>query len=371
MFGFSTMVTVFIIGTHSYVFWRLRAAFGGGWWQVPVLLLFAGLAALLLLTRPPVRMAMPDVLYQCAHLWLGIMMITTVTFAGVDALRLVLYVTDRATGAAWLLPGARTAGMLALVLSVGLSAYAYWRAMTPVPAHLTLTSPTLRAGSPPLRVVAISDMHLATVIGPERLERMTRVIAAQKPDVVALVGDIVDSDMRGKRQEEELLRGVVPAEGGFAVLGNHEAYRGVTQAEDFLTRSGYRVLRGTSVTVRDIVIAGVDDPALGSSIQNEKALLQSLPQDRFILFLRHRPTNSPELAGLYDLQVAGHTHGGQIWPGRIFVRQVNGVSQGLSTISGDEGSSLLYVLNGAGFWGPPMRLGAQPDLLVLDIVPQP
>jgi hypothetical protein len=93
-----------------------------------------------------------------------------------------------------------------------------------------------------------------------------------------------------------------------------------------------------------------------------------LDSSNFILFLRHRPGYQIQLSGLYDLQLAGHTHGGQIWPGGIIAARVNRVRQGLTHKNGDAGKSLLYVMNGTGFWGPPMRIGSPPEVLVVDIV---
>jgi predicted MPP superfamily phosphohydrolase len=363
-----TTVTGLLVLAHCYIFWRLRAAFGGGWWQIPALLLFAAMIGLVLLSRRPLWTDLPEPLFKLGYLWLGCVMVSLSAFLCVDLLRLFLFVAAKVTGGPFLLTAGR-AGILALALSCGLSLYAYWRAMTPVPVFLSLASDKIAAGSAPLRVAAVSDIHLSRFVGPDRLERITRTIAEQSPDILVLLGDIVDMDMRGKEREAALLRGVAPREGAFAVLGNHEAYRGVGQAVDFLRRSGYTVLRNESVPVRGITIAGVDDPALGSGIPGEKALLQSLDRSRFILFLRHRPGGAAGLAGLHDLQLSGHTHGGQIWPGRLIVGRVHGVRQGLSRVRGTAGESLLYVLNGAGFWGPPMRFGATPEILVIDIIP--
>lgn len=368
MFSFMTMVTTILVLTHCYIFWRLRAAFGGGVWQILVLLVFVAMIGVVMASRPPIRAAVPGPLVKMGYFWLGLVMVSTLCFACVDAARILLWLAAKLSGGGPFLT-ARNAGILAVALSCCVSAYAYWRAMTPAPVFLEVASEKIPAGSAPLRIVAVSDIHLGPFIGHARLERVTRAIAEQKPDLLVLLGDVVDTDMNGRVRDEELLQDVAIPEKSFAVLGNHEAYRGVAQAQDFLRRSGYTVLRNRSADAGGIIVAGVDDPALGSSVAKERELLASLDQSRFILFLRHRPAPGPELAGLYDLQLSGHTHGGQIWPGRILVERIHNVSQGLSRIPGNGKESLLYVLNGAGFWGPPMRLGATPEVLVIDIIP--
>jgi predicted MPP superfamily phosphohydrolase len=114
----------------------------------------------------------------------------------------------------------------------------------------------------------------------------------------------------------------------------------------------------------------VDDPALprGAGEATEQALLASLPRDRFTILLKHRPTVEPQSRGLFDLQLSGHVHKGQIFPFNLITHLVYPVKMGLS---GDGAGSLLYVSRGSGTWGPPLRVLAPPEVTVIDLLPAP
>jgi hypothetical protein len=129
------------------------------------------------------------------------------------------------------------------------------------------------------------------------------------------------------------------------------------------------VLRGESVTVAGAInLAGVDDPAgpgVGSSDTGEKRLLSSLPKEKFVLFLKHRPSVDRESLGLFDLQLSGHVHCGQIFPFRLITRLFYPYVAGFYPLP--HGSS-LYVNRGSGTWGPPIRFLAPPEVTIVDIV---
>jgi predicted MPP superfamily phosphohydrolase len=369
--SFFSMLSMFLVIPHIYVFWRMRAAFGNGFWQLPVLLLFVGMLCLTAYGRNLFYTKSPTVSWVI-YLWMGLIVISALSFFLVDMARLFLFTAGKigSSGIADLIP-AKRGGFIAVALSLGLACFAYWQALNVRPVHLTLHTEKISLEKP-LRIAAISDLHLGRFVDHERLKRITGIIRDVKPDILVLVGDTVDSDMSRRDHDAALIKSVVPHGGGFAVLGNHEAYRGVSQAMAFLKRAGLQVLSNTSVNVLGITIAGVDDPALkhDPNLSEEAALLKGLDRSRFILFLRHRPGHQQKLSGLYDLQISGHTHGGQIWPGPVIVGKINGAAQGLSNMTGPAGQSLLYVLNGAGFWGPPMRLGTPPEVLVIDLAPK-
>lgn len=168
------------------------------------------------------------------------------------------------------------------------------------------------------------------------------------------------------------------------VLGNHEAYSGLQNSLDFTKAAGVQILRNEAAHAGGIVIAGVDDAMFlagrvkESAAIEEKAasdLLKTLDgeraRERFILLLRHRPGLYQKIAGLFDLQLSGHTHGGQIWPARYLAQRANGIASGLATLQGEHGESAIYVTLGTGVWGPPMRLFTPPEVTVIDLVRTP
>lgn len=157
--------------------------------------------------------------------------------------------------------------------------------------------------------------------------------------------------------------------GKFAVTGNHEFYAGLDRALAFTEKAGFTILRGEGITVSNALnVAGVDDPARGSyspeRTVSERALLAKLPQDKFTLFLKHQPVISSESLGMFDLQLSGHTHKGQIFPFNLVTKLYYRTHAGLSKV---KGNALLYVSRGSGTWGPPVRFLSPPVVTVIDI----
>jgi predicted MPP superfamily phosphohydrolase len=139
-----------------------------------------------------------------------------------------------------------------------------------------------------------------------------------------------------------------------------------------MQRAGFRVLRGEGVTVAGLInIVGVDDPTEnrfgpGRSL-SEKALLSRLPQDRFTLLLKHRPSIDQDALPFIDLQLSGHVHKGQIFPFSLVTKLVHPRHAGLYQVAQN---AYLYVSRGSGTWGPPIRFLASPEVTVIDLVPE-
>ncbi|MDR2137355.1 MAG: hypothetical protein LBO68_03615, partial [Synergistaceae bacterium] len=180
-----------------------------------------------------------------------------------------------------------------------------------------------------------------------------------------------------RQPEAELLSTHGARFGAFAVTGNHDFYSGAEQATAFIEGVGFSLLRDEQTEAAGLVIVGLDDPAkFGRGIFGPGHLPNlRLPEDKFVVLLNHRP-QVPEgvegkmggrMEGKIDLQLSGHTHGGQIWPFGYVVKWVNKHTQHLSY----RGDSAIYVSNGAGFWGPPLRFLTPPEVTVIDLVRKP
>lgn len=241
---------------------------------------------------------------------------------------------------------------------------------------LSVTSFDLRTGKLPhgvdsLRVVQITDLHLDPLSGFARLSRLVETVRAAAPDIVVATGDVTDGNLAGREREAELFHSLKPRYGFFAVTGNHDYYDGLDESLDFMRRAGMRVLRGEAAEAGGIVVEGADDRdhlARGEwgLTRSETLIVNTYSRNRgkFILLLRHRPIVETGTEGFFDLQLSGHTHGGQLFPlfsSRLFVR---GHSRGLKKL---RKGSMLYTSNGAGFVGPPVRLFAPPEIVVIDI----
>jgi hypothetical protein len=199
---------------------------------------------------------------------------------------------------------------------------------------------------------------------------MLAVVKRENPDLLVSTGDLVDGRLAQLPGLLEQFREIRPALGKVAVTGNHEFYVGLDGALAFTKGAGFDVLRGE---VRDVggvlTLVGVDDPAgrgfdLRGRSDGERDLMAGLSRDRFVLFLKHRPVIEEESLGLFDLQLSGHTHRGQIFPFNHVVDLYFSRSSGLH----DLGHSHIYVSRGSGTWGPPIRFLAPPEVTVIEIV---
>ena len=219
------------------------------------------------------------------------------------------------------------------------------------------------------RIAVVSDIHLGPLMGRAYTERIVAMINETAPDLVAIVGDVVDGTVEELGPAAEPLRDLHSREGTFFVTGNHEYF-----VEDPFSwprefeRLGVQPLRNENSLIRRgtaaLNLAGVND-IRGESRSDppdfDRALSGLDPSGPTIL-LAHQPVLIDEaVARGVDLQLSGHTHGGQMWPFHYIVRLVHPSIAGLSTVGGTQ----LYVTRGAGFWGPPVRIGAPPDITVI------
>lgn len=235
--------------------------------------------------------------------------------------------------------------------------------------RVRLTSPKVGRRARPFRVALISDVHLGVLVGPRRLARMVERVRTLDADVLLSAGDLVDGQADRVSLLVPLLDALRPRQGKFAVTGNHDYYVGIEHALDFHARAGFRVLSGTAVDIgEDIRIAGVDDPTgrrMGASSNvDERVPLGDGAPDRFTILLKHQPVLDARADGLFDLQLSGHVHQGQIFPFGWLVRLAYPVRTGLTRLAS---GGWLYVSRGTGTWGPPMRVGAPPEITLIEI----
>jgi uncharacterized protein len=221
------------------------------------------------------------------------------------------------------------------------------------------------------RIAVVSDIHLGPLAGRAHTERIVRMINETEPDLVAVVGDLVDGTVEELGPAAEPLRDLVSREGTFFVTGNHEYF--VEDPSSWLReleRNGVHPLRNENTLIRRgagaFTLAGVNDiaGAQHSDPPDFDRALSGADASGPTILLAHQPVMVDDAAGRgVDLQLSGHTHGGQMWPFHYLVRAVQPSLAGLSTV----GDTQLYVTRGAGFWGPPVRIGARPDITVVSL----
>ncbi|GIG89009.1 metallophosphoesterase [Plantactinospora endophytica] len=223
-----------------------------------------------------------------------------------------------------------------------------------------------------LRIATVSDIHIGPLTGRAHTERIVSIINRLDADLVAVVGDLVDGTVGELGPAAAPLRDLRSRYGSFFVTGNHEYYSGAEEWVVELDRIGLRVLqnRREEILARGgaLDLAGVNDPA-GEDLGNAAgpdfdAALGGRDPSRPVVLLAHQPINVYEAAKRgVDLQLSGHTHGGQIVPFSLLVGLQQPVVSGHATIDGTQ----LYVTNGAGFWGPPVRVGAPPQVTLVEL----
>lgn len=269
----------------------------------------------------------------------------------------------------WLTPPAglgRALAWLALAAALFTAGYGVLEARSLTLERLTLTTSKLPPERPRLVVAQVSDVHLGLIHGQQSLRRIVERIEAAQPDLVVSTGDLVDGNLFTEDGLYKLWAGLKPPLGKFAITGNHEFYAGLGQANAFLEHAGFTVLRNQAATVAGVLrLVGVDDPVIPGPRPDEAALLMSGPPGLFTLLLKHRPTVEDPSLGLFDLQLSGHTHRGQVYPFNYLTGAIYPMQEGLHRLA--RGSA-LYTSRGTGTWGPPMRVAAPPEVTIIEIV---
>ncbi len=279
-----------------------------------------------------------------------------------------------AGGGSGFLPGSYKVFIMTVIIPLAICAYAYYEALNIRVTNVHIHAAKLPEGTKELVIAQISDAHLGVIIGEERLKKITGLLREINPDMIVLTGDLVDQEVDNMDHLAGDLRSLTPPLGKYAVMGNHEFYAGVEKSSEFIKKSGVRLLRGEHINVRGIInIVGIDDPAgkpFGSKGESGVAsLVARCDPGLFTLFLFHRPPNSEDyITNLpIDLQLSGHTHGGQLFPFRFITRIFFPLKAGLYEINGRR----LYVSRGVGTWGPPLRFLTPPEIVVVRLTRDP
>ena len=258
--------------------------------------------------------------------------------------------------------------MTALIISLLIAVYGYFEANSVRTERIVVRTPKISRELGLIRIVQISDVHLGLIVREDRLGRILAVVKKAGPDMLVSTGDLVDGQISRRNGLAAMLQEITPRYGKFAVTGNHEFYAGIEQSLNFTKEAGFTMLRGNAAS-GPITVAGVDDPtakAFGlSPAISEKTLLQKLTGNAFILLLKHRPLVDKNSNGLFDLQISGHVHKGQIFPFSILTKIYYTVDAGYKKL---PGKAHLYVSRGSGTWGPPIRFLAPPEVTIIDLV---
>ena len=352
--GFIAILAL-VFALAGYVCWHLWRIAPQGWKLVVVGLfvlwmasMFAGFA---LTERVPVKLA--TVLYEVGNTWMIAFLYLLIVFILADVASLChlfpkTLLKDSAAGTI------SAIGIVTIILVLGAIHYPHkYR------EELTLT--TDKPLEKPLTIVLASDLHVGYHNRRAELARWVDLINAEKPDLVLIGGDIIDRSLRPVTEghyEEEFQRLEAPV---WTVLGNHETYAGLPQAEQFFQDAGIRVLKDSVAYFKGVDVIGRKDRS-----NPGRAALSDLAAglEGFTLLLDHQPNHleEAEQAGI-DFQFSGHTHRGQVWPVSWFTDAIFEKSWGHYR----KGGTRYYISSGLGLWGAKIRVGTRSEYLVLKL----
>ncbi len=261
----------------------------------------------------------------------------------------------------------RVVGGAAAAAALGTVGYGTYGVLNgPTVKRVTVPLAKLPRAAHGYRIAVVSDIHLSPVLGRGFAQKVVDTINGTQPDLIAVVGDLVDGSVKDLGPAAAPLAQLRARHGSFFVTGNHEYFSGAEQWVEEVRRLGLRPLENARTELAHFDLAGVNDVAGESEGQGPdfaKALGDRDPA-RACVLLAHQPVQIHDAVehGV-DLQLSGHTHGGQLWPGNFIASAANPTLAGLESY----GDTQLYVSRGAGAWGPPTRVGAESDITVIEL----
>jgi uncharacterized protein len=361
--------------THFYVFQKVRQAYHIGLATgIPLAVFMVVMGLLPVIVRFWERAGYEGAARVAAfagYTWMAGLFLFFVASLCIDICRLCLYTSGLIFDKNYLplIHAHKYFFIIPFVFSLSAVAYGYYEAEQIKVERLIIHTDKIPAKTGVLKVVQISDVHLGLLVQNRRLEKILSEVRRLNPDILVSTGDLVDGQLNLLNGLVEPLKRINPPLGKFAIMGNHEFYAGIDTSINFMERAGFIVLRGRGLTAGETVnIAGMDDMTSRSANYrevSERVLLSSLPKGLFTLLLKHRPVVDPEAIDLFDLQLSGHTHKGQIFPFRYVTKLFFPMYNGYFKLSE---TSRLYASRGSGTWGPPIRFLTPPEVTLIELV---
>lgn len=355
-------------GINFYAFSRAKSVFhfsGSG--EIIVIALFILLTLTPIIVRVAERYHLESFAQAVAYvgyLWMAFIFLFFVLSITLDILRYLSGFFYQGTGSALL-------NNIAFGLAVGLSfvlvVYGFFDAQKIRVKQLEIYTEQFLPNNGKIRIVQISDVHIGIIIREKRLQILLDTVRRYNPDILVSTGDLLDGELDHVMALAEQFVSIKPQYGKYAIMGNHEYYVGVNHALQFTKNAGFDILRDETRRVAGINIFGMDDITgrrLGVTPDNSgfEKLLRA-QHDGFVLLLKHQPIVDEKEN--FNLQLSGHTHGGQIFPFRLITHLFFPKDYGYYSLGKNKA---LYVSRGAGTWGPPVRIFAPPEITVIDLI---
>jgi uncharacterized protein len=314
--------------------------------------------------------AMSEWIYRIGAFWLAFMLYFALTLLLFDIIRLFnhfFHFLPEMTQTFRFRLGLATVGFVSLLVVAG-----HINALNTRIREISLTIPKKVSGNQQMKIVMASDIHLGALIGENREEKLVRIINNQKPDLVLLCGDLVDGDIASvlRKNLGKHLQEIKSVMGVYAIPGNHEYIGGIQKTLPYLRSVKIKLLRdSTMVLPNGVQIVGRDDRdnrQMGEENRRRtlKELMAGVDKNSPVIVMNHQPFNLDEaVVEDADLHLSGHTHHGQLWPLNYITKAVFELSWGFLK----KGNTNFYVSSGFGSWGPPVRIGNTPEVVVFNL----
>ena len=309
-------------------------------------------------------------IYRIGAFWLAFMLYFTLAILLIDFVRLLNYFfhfLPEITQNFRFRLGIITIAVVSLIVIAG-----HINALNTRVKEISLNIPKKVTGNHQMKIVVASDIHLGALIGENREEHLVSIITKQNPDLVLLCGDLVDGDV-GAALRKNLGRHfqeIRTPMGVYAIPGNHEYIGGIKKTLPYLESINIKLLRDKVLVLPNgVQLVGRDDRdnrtmGEGTGRKSLKELMTGLDKTFPIIVMNHQPFDLDEAVKEdVDLHLSGHTHHGQLWPFNYMTKAIFELSWGYLK----KGNTNFYVSSGFGSWGPPVRLGNTPEVVVFNL----
>ena len=262
--------------------------------------------------------------------------------------------------------------ILTLIVSFILIAGGFINAIVPSVKRYDITINKSAGELKGLRIAAVSDIHLGSIIRKRSIKKLSQILIKLKPDLVLLLGDIVDGEIGPVLRGDLLQYFTCPkcSDGLYAITGNHEFIGGAKKTIPYIESKGIRILKDEAVTIDDGIqlIGRLDRDSkrfYGAERKPLGELMKSVDHSKPVILLDHQPIDlgDAEKNGV-DLQLSGHTHNGQMWPLNHLTARIYELSYGYKK----RGNTQYIVSSGFGLWGPRVRSGSRSEVLLINIM---
>jgi predicted MPP superfamily phosphohydrolase len=312
--------------------------------------------------------AISEWVYRIGSFWIAYMLYLGMAVVLIDFIRILNYFFHFLPQFTEIMRFRLGAVVLAFVSIVVIGGHinALWINVREIP----LTIHKKVTGLPEVKILMASDIHLGALIGERREKKLLDIIREQKPDLVLLCGDLIDGEIAPvlRKNLGRHIQEIRTPLGVYAILGNHEYIGGIDKTLPYLKGINIKVLIDEAVTLPDgIQLVGRNDRSAGRGANAPKPLtelLAGIDQTKPVIVMNHQPFNLQEAADAnVDLHLSGHTHHGQLWPVNYITEAIFELSWGYLK----KGNTNFYVSSGYGSWGPSVRVGNRPEVVVFKL----